>query len=86
MEALIRDIKAGMDKYWLMCNNNKTEMIIISSRYYEYIPFSGLQVGDTLVPLCDNVQNLEIIVESSKSMEKHINIILKQCYFHIKHA
>ena len=73
-----------MAKFMLKLNDDKTIFLLISSRYRETIEFPDLRVGETCVPTSDHAKNLGVVFDSALTMEKQINTMVKQCYFHIR--
>ena len=52
----------------LKMNDDKTIVLLMSSRYCEIIPFPDIKLGDALVPTSDNANNLGVVFDSHMTM------------------
>ena len=85
LEACIRDIKAWMTRNKLKLNDDKTEVVVMSSSYHRHHhSVSTLQVGETTIPTSSHVRNIGVIVDELLDMHKHIASVCKSSIFHLK--
>jgi hypothetical protein len=85
MEACVNDISTWMSNNKLKLNQNKTELIVFSSKYKTTDTSQMyINVGDSKVQAVDSVRNLGIILDKNMSMEKQVNSISKSCFYQIR--
>ena len=85
MESCLRDIKQWMTVNKLKLNEDKTEVINITSLYYKDRNLvQSINVGITNVPITTCARNIGVIFDSTLSMNDHISSICKTAYFHLK--
>ena len=73
-----------MSKYMLKINDDKTIFLLISSKHREAILFPEIQVGNVSVAPSNHAKNLGVVFDSFMTMERQINTLVKQCYYHIR--
>ena len=76
MEAPICDIRGRYVKNMLKLNDDKTEMLIIRSKYRQIPQIHDLHVGSSVITPASHVKNLGVIMDSNFTMEPHINNII----------
>ena len=84
IENCIRDVRAWLRDYLLIGNDEKTDMILISSRYRERPEFEGLNVGEAFICPSQHIRNLGVMFDQSFTWEKEVATKVKESYFHIK--
>ena len=87
MEALICYIKGWHARYaknMLKLNDDKTEMLIIGSKYRQIPQISHFHVGSSVITPAFHVTNLGVIMDSNFTMETHINSIMRAAFFKIR--
>ena len=67
----------------LKLNEEKTELLLLSSRYRPSPSLEFVRVGSETIQAPPSVQNLGVILDPSADMEDHIKKICKTCYFHL---
>ena len=80
IENLIRDIKAWMVRNMLKLNDEKTEFLLIFSRYRAEVQFSPISVGGDLIYPSKSVKNLGVIFDSTMEFHKHVNSLTSTCF------
>ena len=70
MEALICDIRGWYAKNMLKLNDDKTEMLIIGSKYRQIPQIPDLHVGSSVIAPASHVINLGVIIDSNFTVEK----------------
>ena len=72
-----------MNLYGLKLNEEKTELLLLSSRYQPspLLEFVCVE-GETIHP-SSSVRNLGVILDPSADMEDHIKKICKTCHLHL---
>ena len=84
MEALICDIRGWYAKNMLKLNDDKTEMLIIGSKYRQIPQIPDLHVGSSVITPASDVKNLGVIMDDNFTMEPHINNIMRAAFFKIR--
>jgi len=87
LESCIEDIRTWMTTNKLKLNEDKTEFMIITSKFYKatYQQLNPtLTVGGVPIkPVC-SVRNLGAIFDCVMSMEGHVKNVKRSMYFHLK--
>ncbi len=81
MESCLTDVKQWMVGNKLKMNDSKTEFIIIGSRQQlAKIEFDSIRVGESVVKAVTSVKDLGAFLDSTLSMETHINAKCSAAY------
>jgi hypothetical protein len=85
MEACLPDIKSWMLQNKLKLNDDKMELLMISSSRNHY-KLSGkpINIGDCEVLPSKSAKNLGVIFDESLKMDTHIKNVCKNCHFHLR--
>lgn len=67
----------------LKLNEEKTELLLFSSRYRPCPSLEFVRVGGETIQPSTSVRNLGVILDLSADMEDHIKKICKTCHFHL---
>ena len=67
----------------LKLNEEKTELLLLSSRYRSSPSLEFVRVGGETIQPSPPVHNLGVILDPSADMEDHIKKIYKTCHFHL---
>ena len=85
LESSIDEIRSWMVANKLKLNDDKSEFIILSSKYHRAVAQKlSLIIGDETLPASSSVRNLGVIMDSVFNMESHISSVCKSCYFHLR--
>ncbi len=84
MEMCIAEIRACMLVRLLKLNDDKTEMLLLHSRYQKNPEFPSIKIGDAIIHCNDSARNIGVIFDSHMSMEKQVSSITKQAFFHLR--
>ena len=85
MEDCVSDIKDWMCHNKLKLNDDKTDMLVITSpRLQSRVPISSMTIGEIEVPASPIARNLGTTFDCVMNMEKHINNICSSCYYHLR--
>ena len=86
IQNCINDIKQWMRAYKLKLNDDKTELLILSSKSRrKYINSNSVKIGISDIhvqAIGSKVRNLGIIFDDSMSMQAHVKKICQTAYFH----
>src|SRR6218665_2185731 len=71
---------------WLLLNASKTEAIAFGTQQQlvKRSSDTSLMIDDASLAIVDNVKLLGVIFDSTLSMDKQVNAVVKACNFHIR--
>ena len=84
IEQCVCDIDNWMAINKLKLNQDKTEVVLISSRYRPRPPLESLQIGNVNVVPTSSARNLGAIFDQRFNLEEHIKSICKSSSYHIR--
>ena len=84
VETCVRDIYRWMLYNNLKMNNDKTELLILHSRYRPRPSLEFVTVGHSPVSPTPSARNIGVVFDSTMNFEKHISEICKSAFFHIR--
>ena len=85
LERCIADIKSWMNSNMLKVNDDKTDLVCITSPYYiRSIDNICIQVGEKSIPSSHHVKNLGVMFDNVLVMKDHVTNICRSSYFHLK--
>ena len=85
IEWCVADIKNWMRHNMLKLNDDKTELIVVASRYNQHLYSDiSMMVGITTVVCEPQVMNLGVIVDQVMSMRQHVNYTSWAARFHLR--
>ena len=84
IENCVKEVRIWLRDHMLKCNDEKTDMILISSRYRERPEFEGLKVCESFIHPSPYIRNLGVIFDDSFTWEKGVATKVRESYFHIK--
>ena len=84
IEACAGEIDSWMRANKLKLNSDKSELLIISSKYRPRPTLDSITIGEYCVQSSSSARNLGVIVDKSLSMEDHVNSVCKSAFFHIR--
>ena len=76
MQMAIGDIRAWYEANMLKLNDDKTEMLVIGSKYRTIAKLPDLNMGSTVITPGEHVRNLGVIMDTKFTMEPHITKII----------
>ena len=83
-DGLVR-IELWMNQNMLKLNDDKTELIVFTSKYKQdlYNDLS-IMIGDTVVDCSPQVKDLGVIYDRVLSLRQHVSYTSKTCRFHLR--
>ena len=82
-KCCVRAIDEWMIRNYLKLNQDKTDLVVISSRFHPMPDIGHITVGSECIAPCDSVRNLGVQFDSIFSFEEHIKNICKLSFYHL---
>jgi hypothetical protein len=80
MEACVHDIRTWMQQNKLKLNDDKTELIVItSSRQTHKVSIKTIRIGDCDVHASTTAKNLGATFDDTMSMNQHVTALIRSC-------
>ena len=85
IELCVSEIREWMNQYMLTLNDDKTELIVFTSKYKQdlYKDLS-MTIGGTVVDCSSQVKDLGVIFDRVLSLRQHVSYTSKTCRFHLR--
>ena len=84
VQKCVLEIKHWMSNNMLKLNDDKTEVLYISSSYFhKQIKSQIFCVDGTLIKPANSARNIGIIFDECLTLQKHITSVCKSCPFHL---
>ena len=86
VQSSICDVKAWATANMLKFNDNKTELMLITSKitkHLHYLPTS-MTIGNAQIPFKQSVKNLRFTLDCHLTMNAHVSNIARTCYFELR--
>ena len=85
MNSCISDIERWMKANKLKLNGDKTELLVLSSKYQPHPPpLESIRVNDSIVHQSSVVRNLGVWFDASMFMQEHITRVVQASYLSIR--
>ena len=84
MQMAIDDIRAWYATNMLKLNDDKTETLVIGSKYRTIPKLPDLNVGSTVITPGEHVRNLGVIMDTKFTMEPYITKIMQIVFLKIR--
>ena len=85
MQSCISDVKAWATVNMLKLNDNKTELMLITSKRAEHLHSlpTSITIGNAHFPFKESVKNLRFTLDCHLTMNTHVSNIARTCYFEL---
>ena len=86
MQSCISDVKAWATANMLKLNDNKTELMLVTSKRTNYLHSlpTSITIGNAEIPFKKSVKNLGITLDCHLTMNAHVSNIARTCYFELR--
>jgi hypothetical protein len=87
LELCLEEINSWMVSNKLKLNSEKTEFLLITSRYHQTLvdkTSSGIFVGDTIILPKKTVKCLGVTLDAEMTMTSYVNQITRSAYYHLR--
>ena len=79
------DIKNWMSKKMLKLNDDKTEVLYITSPYFQKsLPNPTLKIDQSSITPTTSARNIGVIFDNSNQMKEHITTVCRASHFHLR--
>ena len=86
MQSCMRDVKAWATANMLKLNDNKTELMLVTSKRTKHLHNlpTSITIGNDLIPFKQSVKNLGFTFDSHLAMNALVSNIARTCYFELR--
>ena len=85
LQQCVSSVKAWMIRNKLKLNDDKTEIILITSPYYtSYFKINEFRIDDTTVTPVKYVKNIGVYFDNNMNMKKNVDNVCKTVRFHLR--
>ena len=86
MQSCISDVKAWATTNMLKLNDNKTELMFVSSKRTKHLHSlpTSITIGNAQIPFKQSVKNLGFTLDCHLTMNAHVSNISRTCYFELR--
>ena len=86
-EACILDIKLWMTRNKLKLNDDKTEFLVMTSKFHQQnMDHTAIQVDSASIVASSFARNLGVMFDNSLAMEKQVKKICQSVFYHIRNV
>ena len=87
VQSCISDVKAWATANMLKLNDNKTELMLVTSKRTKHLHnlHTSISIGNTQIPFKQSVKNLCFTLDCHHTMNAHVTNIARTCYFELRH-
>ena len=86
MQSCISDVKVGATANMLKLNDNKTELMLVTSKRTKHLHSlpTSITIGNAQIPFKTSVTNLGFTLDCHLTMNAHVSNIARTCYFELR--
>ena len=87
MQSCISDVKAWATENMLKLNDNKTELMLVTSKRTKHLHNlpTSITIDNAQIPFKQSVKNLGFALDCHFTMNAHVCNIARTCYFELRH-
>ena len=87
IQSCICDVRAWATAKMLKLNDNKTELMLITSKRTKHLHSlpTSITIGNAQIPLKKSANNLGFTLDCHLTMNAHVSNIARTCYFELRH-
>ena len=87
IQSYISDVKAWATVNMLKLNENKTELMLVTSKRTKHLHNlpTSITIGNAQVPFKQSVKNLGFTLDCHLTMNAHVANIARTCHFELRH-
>ena len=84
VEHCVQEIDRWMISNKLKLNDDKTELIVLSSKFCPRPCLSNVQIGSECIEHSNTVRNLDVLVDQTLSFGEHVSKLCKSSHYHLR--
>ena len=86
MQSCISDVKARATANMLKLNDNKTELMLVTSKRTKHLHSlpTSITIGNAQIPFKKSVKNFGFTLDCHLTMNAHVSNIARICYFELR--
>ena len=86
IQSCIRDVKAWVTASMHELNDNKTELMLVTSKRTKHLHNlpTSITMGNVQIPFKQSVKNLRFALDCHLTMNAHVSNIARTCYFELR--
>ena len=86
MQSCIGDVKAWASANMLKLNDNKTELMLVTSKRTKHLHSlpTSITIGNAQIPFKKSVKNFGFTLDCHLTMNAHVSNIARTCYFELR--
>ena len=86
IQSCISDVKAWATANMLKLNDNKTELMLVTSKTTKHLHNlpTSITTGNAQIPFKQSVENLGFTLDCHLTMNAHVSNIARTCYFELR--
>ena len=86
MQSCISDVKAWATANMLRLNDNKTELMLVTSKRAKHLHClpTSITIGNAQIPFNQSVKNSGFTLDCHLTMNAHVSNIAQPCYFELR--
>ena len=86
MQSCISDVKAWANANMLKLDDNKTELMLVTSRRTKHLHTlpTSITIGNAQIPIKRFMKNLSLTLDCHLTMNAHVSNIARTCYFDLR--
>ena len=86
IQSCISDVKAWANANMLKLNDNKTELVLVTSKRTKHLHNlpTSITIGNAQVPFKQSVKKLDFTLDCHLTMNAHVTNIARTCYFELR--
>ena len=86
MQSCISDVKAWATAKMLKLNDNKTELMLVTSKRTKHLHSlpTSITIGNAQIPFKKHVKNLGFTLDCHLTMNAHVSNIARTCFFELR--
>ncbi|KAL9964335.1 hypothetical protein ACROYT_G027963 [Oculina patagonica] len=84
VERCVEEIDRWMCNNLLKLNQDKTELVVISSKFRHCPDLKHIRVGDEYIAPKSSARNLGVIIDNCLCMEQHVKKICNEANYHLR--
>ncbi len=84
IEPCVNEKRLLLAIYMLLCNDNKTELMLFVSHHKEPIDFPGLKIGYEEIILSQIARNIGLVMDTGLTFSTQVSNVVSAAFSHLK--